>query len=254
MEKTYKNIQELKKECDEPYEFIAMYIATKIFESNECTVYADTESIPKDVGSNENKLVTIILRNPETKEHSRIYLWIGTRKDARAANCSLDGFGGGNCVMIQTVLPHDHELFNKYEIIEDSNEEYQGIEINKVLYASSTKTPKSDEITNVIQCGTERFITKLMETNVDDIIALYVTKRTLRRGDSTLFEETDILIGELDVIRSLGEKEDSESISSDSDYEDAEVHESEESDEESEESDEESEGTEGTDEESSSSS
>lgn len=234
---------------------IAPYLAAKLVENYQMEVYPDVSLIPPDLESYTNSILTLLLQKRSDECVSRVYLWIGSRDDAKTANCLLEdpqnpgGHVGKYCT-VQTVLPHDFELFNKYEIIEESSESgnFKDLDINKIVASTppGVKKMNTEVLMDLVQKSVEKFVIKLMELEDggNEVIGMYNTTRVMRRGKSTVFKETDILIGDPDEI--VGLREDDESDDSDSDYASEGKDESEG---ESEESDE-SEGSEGESEES----
>jgi hypothetical protein len=166
-----------------------------------------------------------VLLRQKNGEHVRVYLWVGTRDEAKKANCLMDlDEPIGKFVFVKTTIPHDIELYTKFEIIEESTDGMFADDQVSMIVASSPMDVKkaSDEVyAAVIQKGVERFAIELMSSDMQ-MVAVYLTNRKQRRGLPTIFEEKDILIGNVEFIRSLGEEEDSgsdESGSEDSDYE-----------------------------------
>ncbi len=206
---------------------IAPYLAAKLVENYQMEVYPDVSLIPPDLECYTNKILTLLLQKRSDESVSRVYLWIGSRDDAKAANCLLEdatnpgGHVGKYCT-VQTVLPHDFELFNKYEIIEESSESgnFKDLDINKIVASTppGTKKMNTEVLMDLVQKSVEKFVIKLMELEDagNEIIGMYNTTRVMRRGKSTVFKETDILIGDPAEIEAL--REEDESDNSDSDY------------------------------------
>jgi hypothetical protein len=213
---------------------VAPYLAESIFNSSKVK-YEDISKVPDHISSIENTLTTILYEqienNSNPTEIKRVYLWFGTREQAKSANCSGIDKYNGKYVVVQTTLPdHDIEFYDRYEIIQDSDPLVGGIysdqRINKVLTSSprgSTIKELTDNIrVDVIQDAVEKVVENLME-KIDDkqikLIAIYETKRTMRRGDSTIFENINILLGNEKQINDLGEKDDGSFSSSEIDDE-----------------------------------
>jgi hypothetical protein len=206
---------------------IAPYLAAKLVENFQMEVYPDVSLIPPDLECYTNSILTLLLQKRGDESVSRVYLWIGSREDAKAANCLLEdrsnpgGHVGKYCT-VQTVLPHDFELFNKYEIIEESSESgnFKDLDINKIVASTPQGTKKMSEevLMDLVQRSVEKFVIKLMELEEggNEVIGMYNTTRIMRRGKSTVFKETDILIGDQAEIVAL--REEDESDDSDSDY------------------------------------
>ncbi len=206
---------------------IAPYLAAKLVENYQMEVYPDVSLIPPDLECYTNKILTLLLQKRSDESVSRVYLWIGSRDDAKAANCLLEdatnpgGHVGKYCT-VQTVLPHDFELFNKYEIIEESSESgnFKDLDINKIVASTppGVKKMNTEVLMDLVQKSVEKFVIKLMELEDagNEVIGMYNTTRVMRRGKSTVFKETDILIGDPAEIEAL--REEDESDDSDSDY------------------------------------
>ena len=201
---------------------IAPYLAERIYAASK-DAYADVRLVPKDVEVYETNIVTLLLRQADG-EHVRVYLWVGKRDEAKKANCLMDlDEPVGRFVFVKTTIPHDIELYTKYEILEEC--EPSGMfcdeRISAILASSppDVKKASDDVFAAIIQKGVEAFAIETMSSDAE-IVAIYMTNRKLRRGLATLFEEKDILVGTTEIIRALGEQEDSEGTedSSDSDY------------------------------------
>jgi hypothetical protein len=220
----YQTFADLEKSHENPWgAVIAPYLAQRIYTASK-EAYADERMIPKTVTVYETNMVTVLLRQ-SNGEHVRVYLWVGTRDEAKKANCLMDLEEPiGKFVFVKTTIPHDIELYTKFEIIEESTDGmFEDDQVSAIVASSPTDVKKaSDEVyAAVIQKGVERFAIELMSSDMT-IVAVYLTNRKQRRGLPTLFEEKDILIGTVESIRALGEEEDSgseESGSEDSDYE-----------------------------------
>lgn len=218
---------------------VAPYLAESIFNSSKVK-YEDISKVPEHITTIENTLTTILYEqienNSNPTEIKRVYLWFGTREQAKSANCSGIDKYNGKYVVVQTTLPdHDIEFYDRYEIIQDSDPLVGGIysdqRINKVLTSSprgSTIKELTDNVrVDVIQDAVERVVENLMEKIENKqmrLIAIYETKRTMRRGDSTIFENVNILLGNSKQISDLGEQDegsfsDSNSGESDEDSE-----------------------------------
>ena len=202
---------------------VAPYIASKIFECSKVEAYEDVRLIPPELEEYSNEILTVLVRKSGSEKVSRVYLWTGTRDEAKMANCLLDGYVG-RFVVVQSVVPHDVEFYNKYEIIQESDEGgmFTDLEVNKVLVStpSSVKRLETDALVDLIQAATEAFVGKLIELveSGNEIVGLFVTVRVMRRGNPTMFDEHDILIGNPSEIRALRETDDSDESDADSDY------------------------------------
>jgi hypothetical protein len=219
----FASIREIKSSGDVWGDVVAPYIASKVFECSKVEAYEDIRLIPPELEEYSNEMLTLLVRKSGSDKVSRVYLWVGTRDEAKMANCLLDGYVG-RFVVVQSVVPHDVEFYNKHEIIQESDENgmFADLEVNKVLVStpSSVKRLDTDALVNLVQAATEAFVGKLIELveGGNEIIGLFVTVRVMRRGKSTLFEEQDILIGNPDGIRALRETDDSDESDADSDY------------------------------------
>ncbi len=220
----FRRTEDMRKKSEDYWsEIVAPFLATKLIETHQMTLYPDLHAIPAELTNYDNAILTLLLHKPHENKYSRVYLWIGTREEAKEANCLLEDKTNvkgyvGRFVLVQTVLPHDFELYNKFEIIQESSPEYDGtfgnIEVNKIV----TSTPQgkhkldTDVLFDLVQRGVEQFVIKLMEleSSGSEIIGIYITKRTMRRGKSTVFAEDDILLGDHAQIISLREEEDSD--------------------------------------------
>ncbi len=223
---TFASVREMARvnpDGDVWSDMIAPFIASKLFECSKIEAYEDVRLIPPELQEYTNEMLTLLVRKSGSEKVSRVYLWVGTRDEAKMANCLLES-NVGRFVVVQTVIPHDVEFYNKYEIIQESDEGgmFSDLEVNKVLVStpSGVKRLEGDALVDLIQHATEAFVAKLMELEEsgNDLLGLFVTVRVMRRGDSTLFDETDILIGDRHAIRDLREAEDSDSSNADSDY------------------------------------
>jgi hypothetical protein len=214
---------------------IAPYLAESIFNSSKAK-YDDISQVPRDVMSFENTLTTILFEDCNHENNSnpnqirRMYLWFGTREQAKSCNASGIDTYNGKYVIIQTILPeHDVEFYDRYEIIQDSDPLVGGMyadkRINKILTSSprGIKELSDDVRIGVIQDAVEKIVESLMN-KVDKkqmkLIAIYETKRIMRRGSSTIFEDHNILLGDASRIRELGEEDDGSDVDEedDSDY------------------------------------
>lgn len=221
---TFASIRELSASVsgDVWGEVVAPYVASKMFECHQVEAYEDVRLIPPELENYTNEILTLLVRKRSSKKVSRVYLWVGTREEAKLANCLIES-GTGRFVVVQSVVPHEVEFYNKYEIIQESDDGgmFADLEVNKILVStpSSVKRLDKDSLVDLIQSATEAFVLKLMELEdgENDILGLYVTVRVMRRGKPTLFDEIDVLIGNAEEIRALRESEDSDS-GSDSDY------------------------------------
>ncbi len=219
----YPTFADLEKSHENPWGgVIAPYLAQHIYTASK-EAYADERMIPKTVTVYETNMVTVLLRQANG-EHVRVYLWVGTRDEAKKANCLMDLEEPiGKFVFVKTTIPHDIELYTKFEIIEESTDGmFEDDQVSAIVASSPMDVKKaSDEVyAAVIQKGVERFAIELMSSDMT-IVAVYLTNRKQRRGLPTLFEEKDVLIGTVEAIRALGEEEDSGSEDSDdedSDY------------------------------------
>lgn len=201
---------------------VAPYLAESIFNSSKVK-YEDTHKVPEHITEIENTLTTILYEqienNSNPTEIKRVYLWFGTREQAKSCNASGIDKYNGKYVVIQTTLPdHDIEFYDRYEIIQDSDPLVGGIyceqRINKVLTSSprgSTIKELTDNVrVDVIQDAVEKVVENLItktENKQIRLIAIYETKRTMRRGDSTIFENVNILLGNEKQINDLGEQD-----------------------------------------------
>ncbi len=225
---------------------VAPYLAESIFTSSKVQ-YEDASQVPEDVTSFETKLTTILYEeltnNSNPNEIKRIYLWFGTREQAKSCNASgIDKYNGKYVVIQSTIPDHDHEFYDRYDIIQESDPNIGGDYYNKRINKILTSSPRgvkdlTDEIrVHVVQDAVEQFVETLIakvEKKQINLIAIYETKRIMRRRESTLFEDSNILLGNAKQIRDLGEEDDGSDASDDSydsDYLSASEQESDESD------------------------
>ncbi len=219
---TFASVRELSASVsgDVWGEVVAPYVASKMFECHQVDAYEDVRLIPPELENYTNEILTLLVRKRSSGKVSRVYLWIGSRDEAKLANCLIES-STGRFVVVQSVVPHDVEFYNKYEIMQESDDGgmFADLEVNKVLVStpSAVKRLDKDSLVDLIQSATEAFVLKLMELEdgENEVVGLYVTVRVMRRGKPTLFDEIDVLIGNPEEIRALRESEDSDS---DSDY------------------------------------
>jgi hypothetical protein len=231
----FESFHELSKSNESYWStIIAPYLAESIFTSSKVQ-YEDPSEIPEDVSSFETKLTTLLYEemsnNSNPNEIKRIYLWFGTREQAKSCNASgIDKFNGKYVVIQSTIPDHDVEFYDRHEIIQDTDPSIGGVyfdkRINKILSSSprGVKDLTDETRVHLVQDAVEQFVEVLMnkvEKKQINIIAIYETKRTMRRGNSTLFEDSNILLGNEKQIRDLGEEDDGSDASGDdydSDY------------------------------------
>lgn len=225
--KQYETLQDLIDEKSSENVWatvIAPYLAQKIFDTTQ-SVYADVRLVPSTQSEYISTLPTLIVRTKKDNEYKRMYLWVATKEQALSANVTLDptDHKGGFHFLVCTTVPAGIEFYNKYDIIQECDPLVYGTyakepegSINRIVAMSTPGKKKvTDELyEELIQQGVENFVLETMELVEDDkmnVIALYTTSRHLRRGLETLFEDKDILIGDSDEIKKLGEQEQIES-------------------------------------------
>lgn len=217
-------LEALSAQHDNPWAtVIAPYLAERVFLASK-NPYADPRMIPHDIHIHETIIPTVLLKSKSIDDdYRRVYLWLATQEQAENANCDRSG-DIGTCSLVQTTLPHDMEFYDKFEIIQESDPTIGGVfaheRINKILSTQHATKVDEDVEAAAIQSGVEAFVLQLMTDEDWEVVAIYTTKRTLRRGMPTLFEDVDVLVGDMTTIRDLGEESDSDDAA-DSDYADS---------------------------------
>ncbi len=208
---------------------IASYLAQKLLYSYE-ELYQDPKYVPDHVGSFTNTLPTMIIKKVDDNTIHRIYLWIGTSQQIKSANTkgykNTKGQFDYGVVMTMYNTGDDNnqiEFYNKFEIIQECDPDSEGLfaheRINDLIVIDSNEKANKLTIHDLIQKGIHDVVDRLIRKKYD-ILAVYQTSRTLRRGKSTLFEDCDILVGTQEIIDEYAEPDDGSSDGSDDDSDD----------------------------------